>query len=131
MRPSSWVMGNAFQAWLTDCGVDVSRFRHWWVEFQLEAEAGTRLSVRVDAHRWGLSFTHSEKHSTISFAGDDVELRRDDHELVHEATDPSEIGRLLGALERRYAIQFQRSVPEVRSNVPAAIPRVRQWLSIV
>lgn len=127
-------MGNVaapFHAWLTDCGVDVSRFRHWWVEFKLVAEAGTRLSVRVDADRWGLSFTHSEKHSTISFAGDDVELRRDDHGIVHEAKDPSELGRLLCALERRYDIQFQRWLPEVRSNVPSAIPRVRQWLSIV
>jgi hypothetical protein len=101
------------------------------VEFQLEADAGARLSVRIDADRWGISFSHSEKHSTISFVGDDVELRRDDHEIVHEAKDPSELGRLLCALEQRYAIQFQRSLPEVRSNVPAAIPRVRQWLSIV
>lgn len=106
-----------FQAWLSTCGVDVSRYRNWWIEIRLSAESseGTQLHVLVDSQRWGTRFV---------FAGELVEIR-------HEVSDPCELGMLLESLERRYEIRFRRSRPDVRSNVPNATSRVRQWLSIV
>ena len=107
----------AFHAWLCTCGVDVSRYRNWWIEIRLKAESsdGTQLDVLVDSQRWWFRFM---------FAGELVEIR-------HEVSDPTELGMLLDSLERRYEIRFRRSLPEIRSNVPSATSRVRQWLSIV
>src|SRR5690349_16393625 len=117
-----------FEAWLRTCDVDVSRCRHWWVDIRLHTDSGGQLDVHVDARRWGLMFMHSERCSAITFAGEDVELGRDDHGILDAATHPGELGRLLAVLEERYGIEFRRQVPEIRSNVPHAATRVRQWL---
>lgn len=122
---------SGYEGWLRECDVDASRYRHWWVDIRLRAECGTQLDVHVDARRWGLTFVHSERCSAITFVGETVELGRDDHGILHAATDPSQLGSLLAVLEDRYGIEFRRQVPEVRSNIPYAVPRVRQWLSIV
>jgi hypothetical protein len=119
----------ASAAWLATLEV-VPPGPRWFVEIVLGADdAGPRFHLDVYSEEWGFRFVHGELASWIRVTDIPFVHGRDDHGLLPETPKLRAIGRLLGMLEGKYGMKFPRDPVVVRTNVPEAEAKVREWLA--
>ncbi len=120
----------ASAAWLEARGLASGRVPHWYVEVELRCEdPGTVVDINVYPEEWGYVVRHAGRVSSVRITDVPFVHGRDEHRLLGTTPTLDRIGELLGNLEIRFDVSFERARATVRSNLPRAIPIVRLWLA--
>jgi hypothetical protein len=129
----------AAQSWLRNLGLTGLAVGPWHVEVTLEprdAAPGavfderrdTRFRIEIYSEEWGVFFCHAGKASWIRVTDIAFVHGRDDHGLLASMPRLEDIGLLLRAVERTYAVSFRREHALIRTNLPSIEGAVRLWI---
>jgi hypothetical protein len=95
--------------------------------FDVDERTATRFELEIFDNEWGFKFCHVGKLSWIRVTDEPfAQGGRDEHALLPLVPPLREIGALLRAIERMYAIQLRRNGPLVRTDLPNK-SAIREW----
>ena len=132
MSPHTGPLASA--AWLNARGL-LPRESKWFVEIELAATGKSerarlaKLLLEVYAEEWGFRFERDDRVSWIRVTDVPFVHGRDDHGLLPKTPRLERIGLLLRALEGEHDIEFERTRPTIRSNVPDSERVIPSWIA--
>lgn len=123
-------LGAAASAALLDhLGLDPRGNRHWYLEITVESdEPATRLEINIYPEEWGFVLRAGPRVSSIRVTDVPFVHGSDDHRLLDHTPPLARIPEVLGVLEARLGITFERTRATVRSSFVRAAAVVRSWL---
>ena len=107
----------------------------WEVTISLAVKRGggtgneeTRFHVAITAREWGFFFSHGNETSWIRVTDVPFVHERDDFALLHRVPALRDLGELVGEIEERYGIQFDREDALIRSTLIGGVDRIQAWV---
>lgn len=115
-------------AWLSQRGLS-ARQAQWYVEVEIISDTpGVRFEINIYPEEWGFVFRDGIRVTSIRVTDIAFVHGLDDHGLLRHTPALERISDLLGKLEQRYGMAFDRERPAVRSNLVDATAVVAPWL---
>lgn len=112
--------------WFVEIAVDTSERP---VSITFSHDTDTRFHLNVYPDEWGVFFCHGSRASWIRVTDEPFVHGRDDHGLLAQLPQLTQIGYLLHALEDRYGTQFRLEHALVRTNLVSGQKAIRDWLA--
>lgn len=94
-----------------------------------DERADTRFHIDIYSEEWGFFFSHAGRVSWIRVTDIPFVHGRDEHQLLAQTPSLEEIGGLLRRLEGMHNVRFYRQHAIIRTNIVAAEPVLRRWLT--
>ena len=88
----------------------------------------TRFKLDIYSEEWGYAFSYRERVSWIRVTDIRFVHGRDDHDLLSVTPPLREIQSLIGTLEKRYDLAFDRDRANVCTTIPGAEPALVGWV---
>lgn len=126
--------------WLSSLGQTPPATTRWFVEIALgtgarrpitdfDAATDTRFHINVYSEEWGVFVCAQGLSSWIRVTDAAIVHGRDDFSLLTIVPPLRDIGKLLRRMENQLAVAFEREHAAIRTNLAAAEPAVRSWVS--
>jgi len=128
VSPLAGTLGaRASASWLAALGLEA--VPRWYGAIGLAGNDDSHFELEIYAEEWGFEFRRGSRASWIRVTDVPFVHGRDDYDLLRETPDLLAIGQLIARLEQTQGIQLHRASATIRTNLPASVAVIREWLA--